>query len=435
MDTQLTLEILAILVLIAANGFFSLSEFSIIASSGSRLKHLKKTGRRGTRSALRLKESPERFLATVQVGITLVGTTAGVFGGATLVEPLRRLLVECPWPYLAGVAGPVAVGTVTVLITITAVVLGELVPKYLALSNPERYARVVARPIFAFTRLTSVFSHLLSVTASLIVRLLGVGPTTGREEVGEEEINLMIFEGKQKGVFDETEERLVKSVFDFADSTARRAMTPRPDVIGVELSTNAAEIINLFVNHGHSRYPVYEKSIDHVVGVLYAKDLMLNRLDPQLIVLKDLIRKPIFVPDSMPLPRLLLDFQRRRQRMAVVLDEFGGTAGIITLHDILEELVGEMMEEGESGSPELVKHSEAIAFADGLVWPGDVNELLDCHLPEDKIETLAGLLMDELGRLPEKSETIQIADTRITVLETEGNRLTRLKLERLEKES
>lgn len=435
MDTKLILEILAILILILANGFFALSEFSIIASRSSRLKQLSKMGRRGTRSALKLKENPDRFLATIQLGITLVGTTAGVFGGATLVLPLQHLLASSPWPYLSGIAGPVAVGAVTILITATAVILGELVPKYLALSDPERFARIVARPVSAFTHLSSIFARVLSATANLIIRTLGVKRDSNCEIVGEEEINLMIFEGKQKGVFDETEEKLVRSVFDFADSTARRAMTPRPDVIGVELSTDATKIVDLVIKHGHSRYPVYEESIDHVVGVLYAKDLVLNKLDPKLIVLKDLIRKPIFIPDSMPLPKLLWNYQRRRQRMAVVLDEFGGTAGIVTLHDILEELVGEMMEEDESGSRELVKHSDTIAFADGLVWPGEANDLLHCHLPEERIETLAGLLMDELGRLPIKNETVQIADTSITVLEVDGNRLTRLKIERLENRS
>lgn len=431
MDSNLLWELAAILALVLANGFFALSEFSVIASRRSRLQQKVEQGKRGARTAVRLHENPDNFLATIQVGITLVGTLAGVFGGATLVEPLGELIDRIPVRAIAEASAVLSVAAVTVLITGTAVVIGELVPKYLALSNPERWARWVARPMTLFTTIAAVPAKVLSSTANLIVRMVGVRPDESRHSVNEDEINLMIFEGKEKGVFDETEERLVKAVFDFADSTARRAMTPRTDVVGVDLRTAPEEVINLAIEQGFTRYPVFDKTIDNVVGVLYAKDLVLNRLDPKLIVLKDLIRKVNFVPDSMPLSQVLWDFQRRRHRMAVVLDEYGGTAGIITLHDILEELVGEIQEEDEQGSAELVKHSENTAFADGSVWPGAVNELMNSHLPQEKVDTLAGLIGDRLGRVPDKSETVDISDMRITVLEKTGHRLVRLKLEKI----
>ena len=431
MDTSLALELLAILVLVLANGFFALSEFSIIASRRSRLQQKIEQGKRGARWAMKLHERPDQFLATIQVGLTLMGTLAGVFGGVTLVEPLHRWLEGSSVDSVRTWARTLAVVIVTLAITGTSVVLGELVPKYLALSNPERFARLVAHPMRLFTQATSIFSRSLSYLANLVVRAAGVRTSRRTEPIGEDEINLMILEGKQKGVFDETEEKLIKSVFAFADSTARRAMTPRTDAIGIEISLPAEEIIDLVIKHGHSRYPVYDKTIDHVVGMLYAKDLLQSRFDPHQVVLEDLMRKAHFIPDSMPLSRVLWDFQRRRGRMAIVLDEFGGTAGIITLHDILEELVGEMQDEDETRAAELVKHSETVVFADGSVWPGAVNELIGGELPEEEFETLAGLCTDHLGRLPEKNESVEIANLRVTVLEKVDNRLVRLKLERL----
>jgi len=431
MDATLLLELLAILLLILANGFFALSEFSIIASRTSKLKKLAADGRRGAGAAEKIHRKPDRFLATIQVGITLVGTLAGVFGGATIVTQLETALRDVPIKLVSGAATPIAVAIVAIAITITSVVLGELVPKYLALSRPEFYARHVAGPTRIFIAVTSIFSTALSRMARRIVSILGVKQDATRAAVTEEEINLMIFEGKEKGVFDETEEQLVKSVFEFADMTVRRALTPRTDVVAIEINADPREILELIIDNEYSRYPIYEKDLDHIIGVLYTKDIILHKLDPQLIILKDLVRKPLFVPDSMPLSQLLRLFQRKKKHIAIVLDEFGGTAGIITLEDILEELVGEIQDEYDSEPPPLVKHSDTVAFAEGSVWPGDINELMDSNLPENKAETVAGLFIDHLGRLPEKDETVTIGDMILSVLEREDNRLARLKLEKL----
>jgi len=428
MDTELIIEMAAILVLVLANGFFAMSEFSIIASRRSKLHEKVDQGKRGARKAVALHQKPDKFLATIQVGITMIGTLAGVFGGVTIVKKLEATLADVSVAAIAAAAGPLAIGIVTVAIAVTTVVLGELVPKYLALSFPERYARYVSRPITIFIKLTSFISSALSGAANLIVRLLGVSADGNDNTVSEDEINLMIFEGRQKGVFDETEEKLIHSVFDFADSTVRRAMTPRTDVEAIDLNSAPTTVIDTVIEHGYSRYPVFENTIDNIVGVLYTKDLILQRLDPKLIVLHDLIRKPTFVPDSMPLSRLLGVFRRKKGQL--VLDEYGGTAGIATLQDVIEELVGEIQDEDDAGSSELVKHSDLVAFADGSVWPGAVNELMDSHLPEENVDTLAGLVFDHLGHLPKKNETVTIADMKITILELIDNRLSRLKLEK-----
>jgi len=431
MDSSIYIELLAILLLVLANGFFALSEFSIIASRPSKLRQKVLEGKIGAKTAEKIRKKPERFLATIQVGITLVGSLLGVFSGVTIVKKIEQLVVKIPFANIAEFATPIAVVIVVVLITVLSVVVGELVPKYLALSFPERYARIVARPIRLFIKITSVFSRILSDMANFIIRLFGVKRDTTQGTITEEEINQMILEGKEKGVFDETEERFVRSVFEFADSTVRRAMRPRPDVVAFDISIRPEEIIHTIMKEGYSRYPIYEGTIDRVVGIIYTKDLITINVDFDNIVLADVIRQPFFVPDSMPLSKLLREFQKGKNHMAVVLDEFGGTAGIITMEDLLEELVGEIQDEYDEGEAvPLVKHSEQVAFADGSVWPGEVNELLHSHLPENGADTLAGLVMDTLGRLPDKLESIRIADVRMTILEKDENRILRVRVEK-----
>lgn len=431
MGSPLLWEVLAILGLILANGFFALSEFSIIASRRSMLRQKVEAGLPGAETAEKLHSQPDRFLATIQVGITAVATLAGVVGGATIVEEIRGLIQQIPVPAIVHAAKWLSVVLVAVIITTTSTLFGELVPKYIALSYPERWARFISRPVSAFVVSTSIFSRTLSAIAHLFVRLIGVRSSADRPAISEEEINLIIHEGKKKGIFHDTEARLIKSVFDFTDSTVRRAMTPRTDVVGIPITATMEQIYDINTANGYSRYPIFEDSLDKIVGVLYIKDMLLHQFTPQLVILRDLIRKVPFVPDSMPLSRLLSEFQRSKSHMAIVLDDYGGTAGIITLEDILEELVGEIQDEYDEETAPIVKHSETVAFADASVWPGAVNEMIGSHLPEESSDTLTGLILEHLGRLPGDDKTVTIGDVKITILTRQGTRLVRLKLERL----
>ncbi|MEW5795583.1 MAG: hemolysin family protein [Candidatus Zixiibacteriota bacterium] len=435
MDRELLLELAAIVVLVLANGLFALAEFSIISSRLSRLAQKSAEKKWGATRARKLRSDPERFLASIQVGITLVTALMGVFSGATIVAKIEAALMHSPWQWVVESATTLAMGLVVVGITILSVVIGELVPKYIALSYPERFARYVAAPAGVFIKLTAPFSRMLSWQANAIVRMLGFKRSDSHHHVTEEEINVMVLEGKRRGVFDETEHEFIRSVFDFADSTARRAMTPRPDVIALDRTADPEAILRTITEQGYSRYPVYEETIDKVIGVIHTKDLIERRVDLGRIDLGALIRPALFVPDSMPLPRLLKEFQRGRNHMAIVLDEFGGTAGIITIEDILEELVGEIQDEYDAEPAPIARLSESSLFADGDVWPGDANELIDSHLPEDEHDTLAGLLLEALGRLPDKYEAVNIADARLTVLAKSENRILRLKVEKISSEA
>lgn len=431
MESRLLLELLAILVLVLANGFFALAEFSIIASRGSRLEQKKVEGKAGAAKAVKLRSRPENFLASIQVGITLVGALLGVFSGATMVAKLQTLVEQTGIPLLAESATSISVVLVVLAITVLSVVIGELVPKYMALARPERYARYVAAPISIFTIISAPFSRLLSNIAGLIVRAMGIQRDGAAQQITEDEINQMLIDGSKRGVFEATEQQFIRSVFEFTDSTVRRAMKPRPDVVAFERNSSSEKIFETIVENGYSRYPVYEDNIDKVVGIIYVKDLINKGTDLNNIDLSDMNREPMFVPDSMPLPKLLRDFQKGKNHMAIVLDEFGGTAGIITLEDVLEELVGEIQDEYDAESAPLVKQSDVVAYAAGDVWPGDVNDLMDTHLPEDSFDTLAGLYMETIGRLPEKNETLDIKDVRLTILAKDENRILRLKLERI----
>lgn len=431
MEGHLYLEIGAIVLLILANGFFSLSEFSIIASRKSRLSQKAEQRKLGARTAIKLHESPEAFLATIQVGITLVGALVGVFSGATIVESLAARLTTSQILFVAQNAHAISLVSVVVGITILSVVLGELVPKYIALSFPERYARLVAGPISLFYRSTALFARLLSGTARLIIRMLGVKRDPKSGAISEEEIEHIIVEGRQKGLFEATEEEFIKSVFAFTDSTVRRAMKPRTDVIGISVDATPDQIMKTILEHGYSRYPVYEETVDRVVGVLYTKDLLNELKDLSQINIRKLMRDPMFVPDSLSLTRVLHQFQRGKAHLAVVLDEFGGTAGIVTLEDILEELVGEIQDEYDAEAAPVIKLSPTVVHADGSVWPGEINESIGSHLPEEDAATVAGLFIDEAGRVPDRYESMQLADVKMTVLAKQHNRLMRLKIEKL----
>ena len=431
MDRHLVIELVAILLLVAANGFFALAEFSIISSRLSRLAQKVAEKKWGAARAQRLRSNPDRFLASIQVGITLVAALLGVFSGATVVDQLHNWFSDSPWIWLAQSSKTVSVAVVVLAITVLSVVMGELVPKYIALSNPERYARYMAGTAGFFISLSAPFARLLSWMANTVVRMMGIKRSEGPHQVTEEEINQMLHDGWERGVFDETEQEFIRSVFDFSDSTVRRALTPRPDVVGIDESAGPDEILKAILEDGYSRYPVYRGTIDQVIGIIYTKDLINPDIDLSRIEIATLMREPLFVPDSLPLPKLLREFQKGKVHMAVVLDEFGGTAGIITLEDIIEELVGEIQDEYDAEAPPIVMHSDTMVYANGDVWPGDVNELIDGDLPEDSHDTLAGLIMEKLGRLPEKHETVMFGDMRVTVLAKDKNRILRVKLQKL----
>jgi len=424
-------EILAIILLVLANGFFSLSEFSIIASRKSRLKRYSQEGSKSAARAYKIHSRPESFLATVQVGITVVGTLAGVFSGMTIVNHIAPLIEKIPIDVISRSARPLSFLIVVAVIAYATVVIGELIPKYFALTNPEKIASAVSGPIALFIRLAFLPVKILTHSARGIMRIMGVKKSAGRASITEDEINILITEGREKGVFDETEEELIQSVFDFTDTVARQAMTPRTEIIGIDHRDTPDNILKTINSHGFSRYPVYDESLDNIAGIIYTKDIIKILQCNEIIVLNDIIRKPFFVPDSMKLNSLLKTMQKKRVHVAIVLDEFGGTAGMITLEDILEEIVGDIYDEFDTEQKEFVMKSDKMAFASGSFRIDELNDEFGTRFPEEDPETLAGFLFEKLGHPPAKGEELILHGIRFRVLEVKNNKLKRLSIEKL----
>jgi len=424
-------EVLAILLLILANGFFAASEFALIAASRSRLKNWARKGDKRAAHARDLLTHPEKFLATIQVGITFVATLAGVFGGATLVPYLVPVIRQVPIDFVRRSAEPIAIVSVVVIISFLTLIVGELIPKYIALAAPEKISMHVARPIALFSRLSFFLVAFLTVLTKAILRFFGMPRIRERTSLTEEEINILISEGAEKGVFDPTEQELIKSVFEFTDITVRKAMTPRVEMKSLRMDWPKEQILEFITTNGYSRYPVYKDSIDDITGIVYTKDLLPRLLRRDAIVLKEIARKPLFVPDSMPLTILLRRFQKRKVHIAVVLDEFGGTAGLITLEDILEEIVGEIQDEHDNDQPDFVAHSETTAYAAATLRPDELNDAFGLHLPTEEADTIGGFIMGRLSGRPRVGGEITADNVNYKIIEMEGPRIKRIEIRKL----
>ena len=424
-------ELLAILGLILANGFFAASEFALIASRKSRLKNWASKGNRQAERTRQLIKKPDRFLATIQVGITFVATLAGVFSGATMVHYIIPVVKSIPIPVIQKASGPISIGFVVVMVSFLSVVVGELIPKYIALAAPEKVAMKITRPIALFSKLSFFVVSFLTFSARFILKLFGFSRLPEQSSVTEEEINIMIAEGTQKGDFDITEQKLIKSVFDFSDITVRQSMTPRVDFVSINIDWPIEKVKAVMTADGFSRYPVYKESIDQIAGIVYTKDLVSLLVNNGAIHLNDIIRKPFFVPDSMPLSVLLRKFQKRKVHIAVVLDEFGGTAGLITLEDIIEEIVGEIQDEHDTDQPEFVAHSDTVAYAAATLRPDELNDAFGTAMSEDISDTLGGYIIETLGRRPMMGEELQSGNLQFKILEMEGNRIKRIQVKKL----
>lgn len=422
-------ELVLIAVAILANGFFAGSEIALVSARPSRLGQLRQEGVRGAAAALALKERPETFLATIQIAITLVGVLASAVGGAAAVA------VVTPWLIQAGVAEtwarPLALGAVVLAITYCSLIVGELTPKAIALRNPERLATFVARPILWLSRLSAVPVRLLTASTRAVLRLLGLGRSQESPFVSEEEVRYLLTEGAAKGIFEPVEQELVHNVFEFADTTVREVMVPRVDIQALDVETPPEQILRAATEIGHSRIPVYRESIEHPVGVVVIKDLLRSAALGEAPSLPALMHPPLFVPETARVSALLAEFQRTRQNLAMVVDEYGGVAGLVTVEDVLEEIVGELREERESVSPLLSPLPDGSYVVDGAAPIWEVREALRLPATEaPQYNTVAGFIIYGLGTIPRPGASLAADGYRWTVVDVEGPRVTRVKIER-----
>ena len=428
------IQILIILLLIIANGFFSSSEIALISARRSRIKQLAEKGHKKAQLVSKLQNKPDVFLATIQVGITLVGTLASVVGGAKLVDHLKLWLEKIPLQAVQNSSESIAIAMVVVIITYLLLVLGELVPKYLALAYPERVAFRTVGPVHVLSNLTFFFVRLLSNSSRFLVSLFVKGLPKESGFISDEELKFIVHEGKTKGIFDQTEEELIRSALEFTDTTVRNAMTPRTEIVALDKNAGQQKVIRAMTEQGFSRIPVYQENLDHVVGIIYAKDIINLLQNRDLIILEDILRNPYFVPDSMKISELLKNFQKKRLHMAIVLDEFGGTAGLITLEDIIEEIVGEIRDEYDrEEEEEIYLLSDNLAIVNAGLFIGEFNQKFKTDLAEE-YNTVGGYLTGTLGRIPLLDEEIKLGDLTFVIFDKVGPRLKKIKVIRDSKE-
>lgn len=429
MDSS-SIELALIIVGILANGFFAGSEIALVSARVSRLAQLRHDGRKGAATAITLKEHPESFLATIQIAITAVGTLASAVGGATAIAALTPWLTGLGLPSAA--AEPAALALVILAITYVSLVVGELVPKALALRDPERAACVVAAVIMAASRASAAPVRALTASTTGVLRVLGLGAVKESPFVSEEEVRYLVREGAAKGIFEKVEEELVHNVFEFADTTVREIMVPRPSIKGLDVETPARDVLRAATEVGHSRIPVYRGSIEHPVGVLVMKDLLRAVAGGRSPALPEIVRPPLFVPEGARVSVLLRELQRTRQNLALVVDEYGAVIGLVTIEDVLEEIVGEIRDETESAAPPFATRLPDGAWVlDGLAPVRDVQAQLGLPVPEsDDYQTIAGFLIRVLDAIPRPGASVVAGGYRYTVVDVEGPKISRVKVER-----
>jgi putative hemolysin len=418
---------LFILMLILANGIFAAAEIALVSAKRMRLEQRAEEGNANARIALDLSLSPNRFLSTVQIGISLVGVLSGALGGATLSGHLAPLIARVPAlePYASGIA----LILVVLIITYLSLVVGELIPKRLALNNPENVSIMVARPMRLLSRITSPVVSFLSKSTDLGLRLMGFRL---REEspITEEELIGLLEQGTRVGVFDEAEQDIVESVFRLGDRRVASVMTPRTEMFWLDMEIPLDEFIQKAVDSQHSLIPVSKGELDNVLGILQIKDLLAERLKNEQVDLRALLRQPIFVPESIPMLRVLEEVRARGLTLAIVLDEYGGVLGIVTLVDILKALVGDIPTAEDEFEPLVVKRPDGSWLIDGLMRVDELKELLDIDiLPElDRVgyQTLGGMVMTRLNEIPTTGQTFQWLGYNFEVVDMDGRRVDKV---------
>jgi magnesium and cobalt exporter, CNNM family len=428
------IEALVVLVLIVVNGVLAMSELAIVSSRKVRLEAMAEAGSGGARVALGLIEDPSRFLSTVQIGITLVGIFAGAFGGATLAEPLGEGLDRIGWIAPNGAA--VAFVVVVIVITYLSLVVGELVPKRIALANPERTAALVAKPMRTLSQVAAPAVWLLRHSTDAVLRLLGLGRNESAG-ITEEEVKALIAEGTRAGVFAPQEREMIDGVLRIADRTVRAVMTPRLDIAWIERTAGGEELARLFEADRHRRVLVCDGGVDHAIGYVDMADVVATVLRGDAIDIPALLRHPLVISEGLGVLRLIDMFRREGIHFALVVDEYGVTEGVVTAHDILEGIAGALPDRGEEqDEPGIVQRADGSMLVDGLLAIDAFATALDLRgLDASRdYDTVAGLALHALGRIPAAGDAVEVAGLRIEVIDMDGRRIDKVMVTRLPEE-
>ena len=402
----LSLEIILIVALLLANGLFAMAEMAVVASRKARLKNMVDEGSAGARLALALANSPGRFLSTVQVGITFVGVLASAIGGASIADRLGEIFKQIP--AIAHYANVLSLTIVVAAITYLSVIIGELVPKRIALNNPERIASALARPMHSLARLLSPLVNLLSFSSDSLMAALGIRKPK-EAVVSEEEVRVLIDEGLSAGIFKKAEKEMVEGVFELDEQSAGDLMTPRARMIWLSLDDTDEENWRRIAGSGHSHFPVYQETRDNVVGMVSVKSLWANLSLAGRVELRALVTPPLYVPTTMPAGKLIEAFKKSAKHISLVVDEFGGLQGLVTLNDVMMAIVGNLPEREQRHEPKAHLRQDGTWVVDAMLDIDDVKKSLgiDEDLPGEetnRFSTLGGFILHQLGHIPRETE-------------------------------
>lgn len=428
MNTAL-LQILIILILIFLNGIFAMSEIAVVSARKVRLEQRSQEGSASAQAALELANHPNRFLSTVQIGITLVGILAGAFGSATVAKPIQGWLDLTGIPFLANNSQAISVSLVVIVITYLSLILGELAPKQVALTDPERIAAIVAAPMQRLSHIASPFVRLLSFSTALVLKILGVRPT-GEPSVTEEEIKLLLEQAKRGGVIEPSEEEMIDQVFRLGDRRIASLITPRPDIHWLDLDDPEDSLKNQLANGSHSYYPVARGDLDHALGLIKTKDLLARLLSGKDFDLTAELLKPLFLPENMPVLEAIERFRENKVQIALVIDEYGGIQGLLTTTDILEAIAGDFPDVGDADTNEIVRRADGSLLLDGRMAIDRFKDLLGIRALEREkeraYETLGGFVMTQLGRVPSEGDSFELENYRLEVVDMDELRVDKV---------
>ena len=433
---SIVLKVVLLFVLILVNAFFAMSEIAIISLNDTKMQRLAEEGNKKAKQIVKLTENSSRFLSTIQIGVTLAGFLTSASASQNFAQMLTEALMKTPVAQIGyGVINGVSVVLITIVTSYFSLVLGELAPKRIGMQIPEKVAFKVVGILNFVASATKPFVKVLSLSTNGVVRLFGFDPNADEEQVTEEEIRMMVDVGGEKGVIEDSQKEMIDNIFEFDDLDAGDIMTHRTEMTAIEVSRSLEEVAELAIENGYSRIPVFEDDPDSIVGVLYAKDLLkyVGHSLPADLTISQIMRKALYVPETQSCGDLFKAMNESRTQFAVVVDEYGGTAGIVTLEDVLESIVGNIQDEYDDEEEEITQINETTFTVEGTTDIDEVNELVGIELPEGDYDTLGGFVISLLGYLPSEEDTEPIVaeyeNLRFTVLSIEERRMNEIKVE------
>lgn len=427
-------SLVLLLVLILINGFFAAAEIAVITLNDNKIKKMAEDGNKKAARILRLTENSSRFLSTIQIGVTLAGNLSSASAAQSFAPQLTAAILSAAPNLSHSVVDGVSTFLITLLLSYFSLVLGELVPKKIAMQKAEALAFRFVGILQAIAVVFRPFIALLSVSTNFVMRLLGLNPNDGEQTVTEEEILMMVDAGEEKGVIGENAKDMISNIFDFSDTTVVEVMTHRTDIHAVEDTSSVQDVVHLSMKEGCSRIPVYHEDLDTVVGILYVKDLLrfvVPEASPNVLITQ-LMRPAYFIPEGKKCSDLFKEMTERKVQIAIIVDEYGGTEGLITMEDLLESIVGNIQDEYDHEEEEIRKLAENKFTVDGVTPIDEIEDLVGVELPETEYDTIAGLMMERLGRVPSPGEhpSVTIPPLTLTVGTVSDRRITKILIEK-----